>query len=240
MSQGVELKCTSWNCRGLQKIKQVMNKLKETDSKLVFLQETHTLSNENIRISRRWQGSIYAASFTSQARGVITLIHKSVPFQVTNVIKDTFGRYLIIQGSLLSVNLNLVNIYGPNTDEPGFFTNLFLMLASLPGEYIIAVDWNCTLDPTKDRSTGADQTHNRSRTTIHHFIKELNLLDIWRHLKPNDIAYSCYSSTFKTHSLIDYFLISAGLISKVKDCYYGSIVIADHGPCCLVYVDKIL
>ena len=57
-------------------------------------------------------------------------------------------------------------------------------------------------------------------------------------MKPNDVAYSCYSSTFKSSSRIDYFLISAGLISKVRDCYYGTIVISDHGPCSLVCVDK--
>lgn len=195
------------------------------DSKIVFLQETHTLKEDNVKISRRWQGDIYAASFTSQARGVMTLIHNSVPFQVSEVIKDKYGRYLIIQGSLLSVNLNLVNIYGPNADEPSFFTNLFLTLASLPGEYIIAGDWNCTLDQMKDRSTGVDQTHNRSRITINHFIKELNLLDIWRYLNPNDIAYSCYSGTFKTYSRIDYFLVSVTLVSKIQDCYYSSILI---------------
>lgn len=79
----------------------------------------------------------------------MTLIQKSLPFQVTNVFKDTFGRYLIIQGSLLLVNLNLVNIYHQITDEPNFFTNLFLTLASPVAEYIIAGGWNCTLDPVE-------------------------------------------------------------------------------------------
>lgn len=200
MSQAVELKCTSWNRRGLRKakkIKQVMNRIKDTKSKIVVLQETHISKDEEIRM---WQRSVNAVSFTTQARGVVTLIHQSVPFQISTVIKDTFGRYLIIQGSILSVNLNMVYIYGPNVDEPNFFTNLFLTLASLSGEYIIAGDWNCTLNSTKDRSTGTDLTYNRSRTAIHYFIKELNLLDIWRHLKPNDVAYSCYSSSFKTYS----------------------------------------
>lgn len=120
----------------LKKIKQVTDELKDIDSKNVFLQVTRTLHYDNIRISGRWQ--CYAASFTSQARGVMTLIQKSLPFQVTNVFKDTFGRYLIIQGSLLLVNLNLVNIYHQITDEPNFFTNLFLTLASPVAEYIIA------------------------------------------------------------------------------------------------------
>lgn len=51
MSQGVKLNFVSWNCRGLQqlkKIKQVMNKIKDIDTKVVFLQETHFL-DEDIR-----------------------------------------------------------------------------------------------------------------------------------------------------------------------------------------------
>ncbi len=89
-----------------------MNKLKEIDSKIVFLQETYLLEKDIIKIRRRWQGSVFSTSFSSQARGVVTLIHSTVPFQV---LKD---RYLIVQGYLLSENLNLVNLYGPNTDAP--------------------------------------------------------------------------------------------------------------------------
>lgn len=72
-----------------------MNKVKDTRSKVVFLQEIRTLNDDNRRVSRRWQGSVYTASFTSQARGVVTVIHNSVSFQVTNVINNTCGRYLI-------------------------------------------------------------------------------------------------------------------------------------------------
>lgn len=118
-----------------------------------------------------------------------------------------------------------------------FFTNLFLTLASLPGEYIITGDWNCTLDPNRDRSTRTDQTHNKCRLTIHPFIKELNLLDIRRYLNPNGVAYSCHSLTFKTYSRIDYFLVLSTLIYKIHKCYYDSISISDHGLCCLIYTD---
>lgn len=41
----------------------------------------------------------------------------------------------------------------------------------------------------------------------------------------------------QTYSRIDYFLVSAVLISKIQDCYYDSIVISDHGLCCLIYTD---
>lgn len=99
----------------------------------VFLQETHTLTEDNKIIGRRWQGNIYAATFTSQARGVM-ILDKSVPYQFSNVIKDKSGGYLIIQGSLFSVNLNLVNIYGPNTDEPDFFLQTYFLHLHLSQE----------------------------------------------------------------------------------------------------------
>lgn len=57
-------------------------------------------------------------------------------------------------------------------------------------------------------------------------------------MKPNDVAYSCYSSTYQTYSRIDYFLISASLVSKIQDCSYGSILISDHGLCYMIYTDK--
>ena len=219
MSVGVNLKFISWNCRGLQKlkkVKQVMNKIKDLDSKIVFLQETHLLNEEDKRVRRRWQGSVFTAPFSSRARGVMTLIHNTVPFQVKNVIRDKMGRYLIVQGSLLSENLNLVNLYGPNIDDAKFFEDLTLTLSTFAGQYIIAGDFNSMLNPSMDRSTGQDQSHNRCRTVIHQFIKDLSLLDIRRELKPQEKSFSCYSSVFQTYSRINYFFISSDLRSKIN------------------------
>lgn len=42
------------------------------------------------------------------------------------------------------------------------------------------------------------------------------------------MTYSCYSSTYKTFSRIDYFLLSTDLTSKVRNCWYDSILISDH------------
>jgi len=98
-----------------------MNKISDMDSKVVFLQETHLLDKDLKSIKRRWQGSVFTASFSSKARGVMILIHNTVPFQVKNIIKDKWGRYLIIQGHMFSEGLCLVNPYGPITDDANFF-----------------------------------------------------------------------------------------------------------------------
>ncbi len=100
MGETGNVKFVTWNCRGLgsiKKIKQVMDRIKQLQAQIVFLQETHMVKSETIRIRRRWQGQVFAACHTSNARGVMTLIHKSIPIQVQKVTKDTLGRYMVLQ-----------------------------------------------------------------------------------------------------------------------------------------------
>lgn len=60
---------------------------------------------------------------------------------------DPAGRFIIVQASLINPDLILVNLYGPNNDDPSFYNNLFLLISSLQGAIIISGDFNCTLDP---------------------------------------------------------------------------------------------
>ncbi len=143
----------------------------------------------------------------------------------------------MVQGTLLSENKNLINVYGPNEDDPKFYNNLFLAISNLSGHYVVAGDFNCTLEPSRDRSSGFDNTYTRSRRTIYHFMKELNLWDIWRYGKPDAVEYSCYSSTYKINSRIDFSLVYALLVSKIKECQCSSIVLSDHAAISLIYED---
>lgn len=167
----------------------------------------------------------------------MTLIDKSIPFHVTRVIKDKTGRYIILQGTLITEKINLINIYAPNIDDPKFFHNLFLTISSLAGSCVIAGNFNCTLNPELDRSSGIDNSHNKSRQTIQHFMEELNLTDIWRDMNPKGLKYSCYSNTHQSYLRVGYFLVSANLKHKIKDCHYDSILISDHAPNSLIYED---
>lgn len=236
----MKIKITSWNCRGLgklTKVKQVLSRLKQKQSNVVFLQESRMMPCDISKIIKRWQGQVFAACYSSHAQGVLILIHKTIPFQVVNSIINPKGRYIILQGILLYKKLNLVNVYGPNVDDPTFFDNLFLTLAALPGNFIIGGDFNVTLDLLKDKSTGSDTSHTRARRSILNFMKDLNLSEIWRDQNPTNIEYSCYSSTHKTYSRIDYFLISTQIRHKIEDCQHDSIVILDHAPILLTYLD---
>ena len=231
MADNQVCKLTSWNIRGLGslvKIKQVMTRLKHLGSRIIFLQETHLVPTEVIRIRRRWQGQVFAANFSSHARGVAILIHKSVPIQIISTIMDPGGRYIVLHGSLLGNYLNLVNVYGPNKDDPDFYKNIFLTISTLRGEVIMGGDFNCVLKPNMDREGGLDSSHCHTRKVIHHFMAELGLCDIFRKHNPDKREFSCHSTTYNTYSRLDYFLISNTSVFKIKSCYYNGIIISDH------------
>ena len=57
MSETGKVKCLTWNCRGmgnLKKIKQVMNRIKQSQAKAVFLQETLMMTENTVKIKRRF------------------------------------------------------------------------------------------------------------------------------------------------------------------------------------------
>lgn len=109
------------------------------------------------------------------------------------------------------------------------------------GSFILGGDFNCVLNPTIDRSTGRDMGKTRTRELLKQFVEDPNLVDVWRERNPDKNHYSCYSSAYKSHSRIDYFLISRELLPKVSECWYNGIVISDHAAVSLkIQIDKIV
>ncbi len=51
-------------------IKQVMNIIKQLLARVVFLQETHMIKEDVVKIERRWHGQVFSACYTKQARGL--------------------------------------------------------------------------------------------------------------------------------------------------------------------------
>lgn len=105
----------------LTKHKQVLNRIKQMKSNIVFIQETH-LPREDIKnVNKKWPGKIYSTCFTHHARGFMILIHKSVLFQLKNKHIDPPGRYIILNGIIVATQINVINVYTCNIR--GMLTN---------------------------------------------------------------------------------------------------------------------
>ena len=75
------LKLVSFNTRGLRdycKRKNVFSKLKKLKCDIIMLQETHSVSDDEVQWEREWGGKILFAHGTSQSKGVAILFRKGV------------------------------------------------------------------------------------------------------------------------------------------------------------------
>ena len=183
MSTTTTYKFLSWNTNGInQQIKRrkVLNFLRNHNIDISFLQESHLTEAEHLKLGKQWQGQIYFSSFSSQARGVVILIKKGVPFYLKHTVRDKGGRYVWVSGFLDNVPISMLNVYGPNQDEPKFFTDLFLNIPCPPTELIIGGDFNLVLDPVMDRSSSTSKALSSAAKALKTELADLNLIDVWR------------------------------------------------------------
>ncbi len=124
-SRGFSVKLVSWNVRGLEgpiKCSRVFSHLKNLNSDIVFLQETHLRIEDHIRLRKPWIGQVFHSNFNSIARGTAVVMPKQINFSPSQIFADPEGRHVIVVGSLFHILVVFVNIYAQNWDNPTFFT----------------------------------------------------------------------------------------------------------------------
>ena len=92
---------------------------------IICLSDTRLDQNSENYVLNEFQYKGYFNSFTSNSRGVCILISKSFPISVENIKKDNRGNWIALSLLFDSHRFNLINIYGPNEDNPSFFENIF-------------------------------------------------------------------------------------------------------------------
>ena len=149
---GSGYKFVSWNVRGLghvMKRAKVFAYLKSLSADIMFLQETHIKHTTKGKLKVSWVDQQYEANFTTKARGVAILIRKNVPFIKSSTINDPNGRFLVVTGTLNSVPITLVNLYGQTLTT--VFQKVFHLIPDISSTNIIlGGDFNCVLDPLLD------------------------------------------------------------------------------------------
>lgn len=80
-----------------------------------------------------------------------------------------------------------------------------------------------------DRSRPSGKSSPKDRAAIKMLTEDINLVDTWRSANPHEREYTFYSDCHKSHSRIDFFLISKTLVDSVVNCEIGAIALSDHG-----------
>ncbi len=75
------------------KASKILLHLQLLKAEIVFLQETHLCSKDNLCIERAWMGHLFHSKFSQMARGADIIIRKSVQFEPVTTISDSNGQF---------------------------------------------------------------------------------------------------------------------------------------------------
>ena len=219
MTHNNSLVVLSMNCRGLknkEKCADVLNYLKDKNPDILCLQETHWIENDLTYIRDQWGGECIVHGISSNSRGVAILFGKNFDYKIGNVEKDNGGNLLCVSLTLDSLKIKVINVYGPNTDYPSFYKNLFDSLSSSEEDHIlICGDLNLTLNPKMDTFNYARINNPRSRKIVLDMIEGLNLLDTYRYLNPTTTRFTWRRKTPLQQARLDYCLCSRTLTDLI-------------------------
>lgn len=209
------LKLGSLNVGGIHspiKRKKLLIYLKKLQIDIAYLQETHLLPQEVMKLGTMGWKVLASASYSSKARGVVILVRSTIEILTHSVTVDPHGRYVIVDATVDNSRLILCNIYAPNIYSKAFFLHLVTKLYSLRDRpLLMGGDFNIVSSPCMDRSS-TQRTMNRApKVGIPYINKHLHLLDIWRALHPLERDFTCLSAAHATLSRIDYLLVSEAL-----------------------------
>ena len=108
------------NVKGLQSTNKRLTPIKYFKDKIVsngflFLQETYSTVNDEIKWKNVFKGEIFYSHGKSNSCGVFICFIGSKIFFIRNKLSDNDGRILILDADIDDENLFLINLYNPNT-----------------------------------------------------------------------------------------------------------------------------
>ena len=86
------------------------------DNGFIFLQETHSLSNDELKWKNEFGGPLFSQG-KSNSFGVAIGYCGTEDLKVINTVRDKNGRMLILDAELNGTNFLLTNFYNSNTES---------------------------------------------------------------------------------------------------------------------------
>ena len=120
-----DLRIISFNTQGLQGINKridVLEYLKDKNFHIYCLQDTHFTKDNVDKTKVQWGKGYVMSTFRPNARGVAILFGKDIELSIHIQVIDEGGNFIILNITIFKQRLTLVNLYGPNEDDPMFFS----------------------------------------------------------------------------------------------------------------------
>ena len=226
------LEVITFNCRGVSndfKRKKLFSFLHERQYDIICLQETHSLNQDEVLWKSQWGGQAFFCSHTSRSKGVAILFRPSLNVKVNTVFNDENGRFIILKIFIDDVEYILVNVYGPNEDNPEFFMDVFGSLEEIGNSNVImAGDFNIAVGPLDYKGTRKHHGNVHAKSMFNLYVDEFNLIDVWREDHKGILGFTRQQQNPPVFSRLDYIFVSSELIGQVKHSEISSGICSDH------------
>ena len=177
------LKVSSLNVNGMcepVKRSKVLQLLKESQSDIILLQETHSFSlNE-------WEGASYCSFLSNYSAGTAILINKGFTGTVSPFHISDDGRLVALDIDYGGSQLRVVSIYAPNisSDRKFFFSRLSDHL-SVSRNNIVGGDFNCVDSIELDTFRHSESSSSlEGSKELKSSMSDFGLTDSFRYLNP--------------------------------------------------------
>ena len=162
----------------------------------LFLQETHSTINDEIKWKDDFKGEVFYSHGKSNSCGVLICFIGSKRLFIRNKLPDNDGRILILDVDIDDENFILINFYKPNTEAEQLKTlsKLTEMLTKLHltqnNNIICAGDFNLLFNIKLESYGGNPVFKKRSVGKIFELKGPYNFTDIWRIRNPKTKQYT--------------------------------------------------
>ena len=228
-----EIKIFSYNCRGLNDTKKrsdVFNFLKDRKADIFCLQDLHFTENMKKHLYNQWNAECFFSFYKSNARGVGILFKRNLDLKVHQSFVDENGNYIVLDLSVNSKQFTLINVYGPNTDQPKFYENIFRLIDDINNNtFIWCGDFNLVQDIELDYDNYKSINNNKnSRSVLLNYIDQKRLFDPFRELNGNCHKFTWRRTNPIQQARLDFFLITEDLLPHVRGCDIDVSYRSDH------------
>ena len=203
----------SANCRGLrdnQKRYDVFNYLKDTNADIICLQDTHLTKLDSQEVKKICDGEFFLHGTKNNSRGVAILLGKLFEYKIIDSNTDIEGNLLSLDLQISDTKIQLINIYGPNTDNQNFYADVAEKIQSNDQDDTIwCDDFNMTLNPKLDSFNYTSVNNPRARNYVTDLLRESNLVDLFRYFLPDKTRYTWRQRNKLKQARLDYFIVSS-------------------------------
>ena len=214
------IKIATFNCQGISgkaKRYDILSYLKDIKYDIICLQDTHLRLIDLTSVKNIWPGNVFINGTRSNSRGVMILIKNSFEYEVCWSDSDDQGNMLILDIKINNTHVLLLNIYGPNSDSPGFYETIKQVLYNRQFDHLIwCGDFNISLNPAIDTFDYVGVNNPKARQKLLDIIDECTLTDTYRYFFPDRKRFTWRKKKPLKQARLDLFLTSASTTDIIQ------------------------